>query len=71
MNKLKFLLTILMAALIAFAAQRAYYVRMQMIGSIYSDIIFTRLAVESQEYTLPSEKSATLNRVTVSSLSDS
>ncbi len=51
MNKLKFLLTILMAALIAFAAQRAYYVRMQMIGSIYSDIIFTRLAVESQEYT--------------------
>ena len=40
-----------MAALIAFAAQRAYYVRLQMIGSIYSDIIFTRLAVESQEYT--------------------
>lgn len=51
MNKLKFLLTLLMGTLIAFAAQRAYYVKTDMLGSIYSDIIFTRIAVESQEYT--------------------
>lgn len=51
MNKLKFLLSLLMAALIAFAAQRAYYVKTEMLSGIYSDIIFTRLAVESQEYT--------------------
>ena len=40
-----------MAVMIAFAAQRAYYVKTEMLSSIYSDIIFTRLAVESQEYT--------------------
>ncbi len=51
MNKLKFLLSLLMAVLIAFAAQRAYFVKTEMLSSIYSDIIFTRLAVESQEYT--------------------
>lgn len=51
MNKLKILLSLLMAVLIAFAAQRAYFVKTDMISSIYSDIIFTRLAVESQEYT--------------------
>lgn len=51
MNKLKVLLTILMGTLIAFSAQRAYYVKTGELSSIYSDIIFTRLAVESQEYT--------------------
>lgn len=51
MNKLKILLSMLMAVLIAFAAQRAYYVKTDMLSGIYSDIIFTRLAVESQEYT--------------------
>ena len=51
MNKLKVLLTILMGTLIAFSAQRAYYVKTRELSSIYSDIIFTRLAVESQEYT--------------------
>ena len=51
MNKLKVLLTILMGTLIAFAAQRSYYVKTEELSSIYSDIIFTRLAVESQEYT--------------------
>lgn len=51
MNKLKILLTILMGTLTAFAAQRAYYVKTAELSSIYSDIIFTRLAVESQEYT--------------------
>ena len=48
MNKLKVLLTILMGTLIAFSAQRAYYVKTGELSSIYSDIIFTRLAVESQ-----------------------
>lgn len=51
MNKLKVLLIILMGTLIAFSAQRAYYVKTGELSSIYSDIIFTRLAVESQEYT--------------------
>lgn len=49
MNKLKVLLTILMGTLIAFSAQRAYYVKTGELSSIYSDIIFTRLAVESQD----------------------
>lgn len=48
MNKLKVLLTILMGTLIAFSAQRAYYVKTGELSSIYSDIIFTRLAVESR-----------------------
>lgn len=51
MSKLKILLTILMGTLIAFAAQRVYFVKTEELSSIYSDIIFTRLAVESQEYT--------------------
>ena len=38
MNKLKVLLTILMGTLIAFSAQRAYYVKTGELSSIYSDI---------------------------------
>lgn len=51
MNKLKILLSILMAVLIAFVSQRAYHEKNELLGSIYSDIIFTQIAVESQEYT--------------------
>lgn len=51
MNKLKVLLSLLMAVLIAFASQKAYNVKTDMLSSIYSDVVFTRLAVESQEYT--------------------
>lgn len=51
MNKLKVLLSLLMAVLIAFAAQKSYLVKTDMLSSIYSDVVFTRLAVESQEYT--------------------
>lgn len=36
MNKLKVLLTILMGTLIAFSAQRAYYVKTGELSSIYS-----------------------------------
>lgn len=51
MNKLKLLFTLLMGMLIVFAAQRAYFVKSDMLNKIYSDIIFTRLAVETQQYT--------------------
>ena len=51
MGKLKLLLTLFMGTLIVFTAQRAYYVKTDTLDSIYSDIIFTRLAVESQQYT--------------------
>lgn len=51
MNKLKFLLSILMAVLIAFVSQRAYHEKNKLLSSIYSDIIFTQITVEAQEYT--------------------
>lgn len=51
MKKLKILLCVLMAVLIAFVSQRAYHIKNTQLGSIYSDIIFTQIAVESQEYT--------------------
>lgn len=51
MNKLKLLFTLLMGVLIAFEAQRAYFVKSDMLNDIYSDIIFTRLAVETQQFT--------------------
>lgn len=51
MNKLKLLFTILMGLLIVLEAQRAYFVKSDMLNDIYSNVIFTRLAVETQPYT--------------------
>lgn len=51
MNKIKVLLTLLMGTLILFVSQRAFYEKSEELNSIYSDIIFTRLAVETQPYT--------------------
>ena len=51
MNKLKFLMAVLMSTLVVFASQRAYIAKSQAIGEIYSDLFFTRLAVETQQYT--------------------
>jgi len=50
MKNTKLLFTLLMGVLILFAAQRAYFVKSDMLKDIYSDIIFTRLAVETQQY---------------------
>lgn len=51
MNKPKLLFTLLMGVLIAFEAQRAYFTKSDMLNYIYSNIVFTRLAVETQQYT--------------------
>ena len=51
MNKLKVLLALLFGVIIAFIAQQSYFVRSEKINSIYSDIFFTRLAVETGQYT--------------------
>lgn len=51
MNRLKLLFTLLMGVLIAFEAQRAYVMKSDMLSGIYSDLVFTRLAVEMQQYT--------------------
>lgn len=51
MKKVKLLFTLFMGALMLFAAQRVYLVKSGMLSDIYSDIIFTRLAVETQQYT--------------------
>lgn len=51
MNKLKLLMAILMSTLVIFASQRAYMAKSDAIGEIYSDLFFTRLAVETQQYT--------------------
>ena len=51
MNKLKLLLAVLMSTLIVFASQRTYIAKSEAIGGIYSDLFFTRLAVETQQYT--------------------
>ena len=51
MGRRKLLMTLLMCALLIFAAQTTYYVKTYALNRIYSDIIFTSLAVESQQYT--------------------
>lgn len=51
MGKLKLLLALFMGTLIVFTAQRFYYAKTDTLDGIYSDILFTRLAVESQQYT--------------------
>ncbi|MGN0687851.1 MAG: hypothetical protein ACI4KA_07090 [Oscillospiraceae bacterium] len=51
MGKLKFLLALFMGTLVFFAAQRTYIAKTDTLGEIYSDIIFTQLAVETQQYT--------------------
>lgn len=51
MNKLKLLLAVLMSTLVVFASQRTYIAKSEAIGGIYSDLFFTRLAVETQQYT--------------------
>ena len=51
MGKQKFLLALLMSTLILFAAQRTYIAKTDTLDSIYSDIIFTQIAVETQQYT--------------------
>lgn len=51
MGKLKFLLALFMGTLIVFTAQRVYYAKTDTLDGICSDILFTRLAVESQQYT--------------------
>ena len=51
MGRRKLLMTLLMCALLILAAQNTYYVKTYALNRIYSDIIFTSLAVESQQYT--------------------
>lgn len=51
MNKLKLLFTLLMGVLIVFETQRAYFMKSDMLNYIYSNIVFTGLAVETQQYT--------------------
>lgn len=51
MGKLKLLMTLLMGALLILAAVNMYSVKTYALSEIYSDIIFTSLAVESQQYT--------------------
>lgn len=51
MNKLKVLLAMLFGAIIALIVQQSYFARSEEINSIYSDIFFTRLAVETGECT--------------------
>lgn len=51
MGKLKFLLALFMSTLIVLAAQRTYIAKTDMLDSIYSDIIFTQITVETQQYT--------------------
>lgn len=51
MGKLKLLMTLLMCALLILAAQNMYYMKTYTLSVIYSDIVFTSLAVESQQYT--------------------
>ena len=50
MNKIKLILAILMSTLVVFAAQRTYFAKSDAISGIYSDLFFTRLAVETQQY---------------------
>ncbi len=51
MNKLKLLLAVLMCLLLIFTSQRLYNAKMETVSDIYSDIIFTHLSVETQQYT--------------------
>ncbi|MGN1341298.1 MAG: hypothetical protein ACI4WS_13480 [Oscillospiraceae bacterium] len=51
MNKLKLLVALLMSTLVIFASQKVYIAKSDEIVGIYSDIFFTRLAVETQQYT--------------------
>lgn len=51
MNKFKFLMAILAGVLTLFSMQRVYLAKSDTLEDIYSDIIFTRLAVETQQYT--------------------
>lgn len=51
MNKLKLLLVLLMGSLFVLVTQRVHLAKSDMMKSIYSDIVFTRLSVESQQYT--------------------
>lgn len=51
MGRRKLLMTLLMCVLLILAAQNMYYVKTYTLSVIYSDIVFTSLAVESQQYT--------------------
>ena len=51
MNKLKILMVVLMGAVILLITQQSYNARSKKINQIYSDIFFTRLAVETKQYT--------------------
>lgn len=51
MKLIKLLLSVVLAALIALTAQRLYVFKTDQTAQAYSDIIFTRLAVEAQTYT--------------------
>ena len=51
MKFLKLFLAIILAAVIIFAARQLFQLKTEMMGDAYSDIIFTRLAVEAKTYT--------------------
>lgn len=51
MNKLKVLMVLIMGAIVVFIMRENYYSRVTVMNIIYSDIYFTRLAVETQQYT--------------------
>ncbi|MGN0650197.1 MAG: hypothetical protein ACI4KM_07155 [Oscillospiraceae bacterium] len=51
MNRIKTLLALLLGALMALVMQRQFIVKTDAMDDLYSGIVFTRLAVESQQYT--------------------
>lgn len=51
MNRIKILLALLLGAIMAFIMQRQLIVKTDAMDDLYSGIVFTRLAVESQQYT--------------------
>ena len=51
MKILKLFLAVILAAVIVFAARQLFALKTETMGEAYSDIIFTRLAVEAQTYT--------------------
>lgn len=51
MKLIKLILSIILSAVLLFAAQKLYIYKTEVAGDAYSNIIFTRLAVETQTYT--------------------
>lgn len=51
MKRIKLLFALLMGVLILFTAQRVHFAKSDTLNDIYSDIVFTRLAVETRQYT--------------------